>query len=329
MTPKKWLKRLAVAAGLLAVVLVCLLVAGSVVARRIAQRRAEGNFPAPGRLVEFAGRSSHILCAGTGSPTILLESGMDIRGSLSWAGIHADLSHVSRVCAYDRAGYMWSEAREGPRDAERIATELHALLAASSETPPYILVGHSMGGELVLAYDHQFPGEAAGFVLVDASHPEQARRFPEEVRERLYGEQLPLWVFRLFAPYVILAGPSRNPEDAYWWRSFPQAIMPEFEAAEAISKQAARTRSLGDRPLVVLAAGVIRDFARVSSEGNAAYRRVWLEMQQELAQLSTNADFTVVKGASHDVHGDRPEVVVEAIREVVVAAREGRRLKLK
>ena len=88
---------------------------------------AERDFALPGRLVEFDGRRSHIYCTGQGSPTILLESGLDDRGSWGWDHLRAALSQVSRVCAYDRAGTIWSEPREGPRDAERIAGELHAL----------------------------------------------------------------------------------------------------------------------------------------------------------------------------------------------------------
>ena len=71
---------------------------------------------------------------------------MDDRGSWGWDHLRDELSQVSRVCAYDRAGIIWSEPREGPRDAERIADELHALLVAASEAPPYVMVGHSLGG---------------------------------------------------------------------------------------------------------------------------------------------------------------------------------------
>jgi len=141
---KPWLRRLLLGAGILVASLVVLALTASVVVRWIAIHRAEWDFPPPGRLVEFDGRSSHIYCTGQGSPTILLESGLDDRGSWGWDHLRDDLSRVSRVCAYDRAGTTWSERREGPRDredprdAERIADELHALLAAAAEPPPYV-----------------------------------------------------------------------------------------------------------------------------------------------------------------------------------------------
>lgn len=84
--------------------LVVLVLAVSLVVRQIAVHRAERHFPPPGQLVEFDGRLSHIQCTGSGSPTILLESGLDNRGSWGWYHLFDELVQVSRVCAYDRAG---------------------------------------------------------------------------------------------------------------------------------------------------------------------------------------------------------------------------------
>jgi pimeloyl-ACP methyl ester carboxylesterase len=323
---KKWLRRLVLGSGILVVGLVLLALTASLVVRQIAVHRAKRDFPPPGRLVETDGRLSHIYCTGQGSPTILLESGLDDRGSWSWAGIRDELSQVSRFCAYDRAGTMWSEPREGPRDAERIAGELHALLAAASEPPPYVLVGHSLGGLLVRVFDGQHPGEATGFVFVDASHPEQDRRLPAELRQLIEKKKAELdqrWLFRILAPYRIFAPERSTPRTAYWWRSFPEGVLAESRAIDAMSEQAGRTGSLGNRPVVVLTAGVALTMPAVSAEGNAAMRRTWLELHKELAGLSTNSDHRIVEGAGHYVHKDRPEAVVAAIRDVVTAVREG------
>lgn len=322
---KSWLRRLAAWAGMFVAGLAVLVVAATLVVRQVAVHRAERDFPPPGRVVVVDGRRSHIHCTGRGSPTILLESGLDDRGSWSWVSVHDSLARVSRVCAYDRAGILWSEPREGPRDAERIAGELHAVLAAAGEAPPYVLVGHSVGGLLVRVYDGRYPGEAAGFVFVDASHPEQDRRFPAEVRrviERGKGEPDRRWLFRLAAPYRIFAPERATPRTAYWWRSLPEGVMTEGRQIDAMSEQAARTGPLGDRPVVVLTAAVARQMPGISAEGNAAMRRTWLELHREMAALSTNADHRVVEGASHYIHRDRPQAVVAAVRDVVTAVRE-------
>jgi pimeloyl-ACP methyl ester carboxylesterase len=322
---KHRLRRLVLGTGILLVSLVFLGLTASLVVRQVAVHRAKRDFPAPGRLVEIDGRLSHIYCTGQGSPTILLESGLDDRGSWSWAGIRDQLSQVSRVCAYDRAGIMWSEPREGPRDAERIAGELHALLAAASEPPPYVLVGHSLGGLLVRVFDRRYPGEAAGFVFVDPSHPEQDRRFPAELRhliEKKKSEPNQRWLFRIIAPYRLFAAERPTPRTAYWWRSFPEGVLAESRAIDAISEQASRTSTLGNRPVVVLTAGVPLTMPGVSAEGNAASWRTWVELHEELAGLSTNSDHRIVEGAGHYIHEDRPEVVVTAVRDVVTAVRE-------
>jgi pimeloyl-ACP methyl ester carboxylesterase len=323
---KKWLRRLIVGAGISIAALVFLVLMGSLVVRQIAVHRAKRDFPPPGRLVEIDGRLSHIHCTGRDSPTILLESGLDDRGSWSWAGILDELSQLSRVCAYDRAGMIWSEPRDGPRDAERIVTELHAILAAASEAPPYVMVGHSLGGLLTRVYGARYPDEAAGFVFVDASHPEQDRRFPAEVQgliERRTSDPEPRWLFRILAPYRTFTGERPTPRTAYWWRSFPEGVLAESRAVDAMSEQAGRAGSLGDRPVVVLTAGVSLTMPGVSDEGNAAMRRIWLELHGELAGLSTNSDHRVVEGAGHYIHLDRSGAVVAAVRDVVTAVREG------
>lgn len=325
---KRLLKRLIVGGGILIVVLAFLVLVVSLVVRQVAVRRAERDFPPPGRLVEIDGRLSHIYCTGSGLPTILLESGLDDRGSWSWAGIQDELSKISRVCAYDRAGMLWSEPRQGPRDAERIADELHAILAAATEAPPFVMVGHSFGALMVRVSDARYPGEAVGFVLVDPSHPEQERRFPAEVQELMKkGDSDPPWLFRILAPYRIFTGERPTPRTAYWWRSFPEGVLGELAAADSIYEQATHTGSLGDRPLVVLSSGVSPTMPGVSQEGNAAMRRILLELKAELAGLSTNSDHRIVEGAGHYVHRDRPQAVVAAIRDVVTAVRESAQVR--
>src|SRR3990172_5095962 len=90
-----------------------------------------------------------------------------------------------------------------------------------------------------------------------------------------------------------------------------------------MSEQAARTGPFGNRPVVVLTAGVALTAPGVSPEGNAAMRRTWLELHNELAALSTNSDHRIVQGAGHYIHKDRPEAVVTAIRDVVTALQTG------
>lgn len=292
---------------------------------QMAVHEASRDFPAPGRLVLVGDRLQHLNCLGSGVPTIVLESGLDDRGSTSWAGIHEELGQISRVCSYDRAGLLWSEPGPEPRDAERIAAELHALLAAASEPPPYLVVSHSLGALYTRVFDALHPGEVAGFVLVDPAHPEQEERFPAEVRQRMReGDEkgLPRWVFRVAAPFRMFAPERPTVRTAYWWRSFPEGMLGETAAIQATFAQADRTGSLGDRPLVVLTSGMKMEIPELSSEVNEAFQRTIREAHAELAGLSTNASHRTVDGAGHYIHADRPDAVIEAIRDVTTAVRE-------
>src|SRR6187402_2563202 len=97
-------KRVALAAACL---LATAIVSGASV-EAVMRHRAARDYPAPGRLVDVGGRRLQIDCRGSGSPTVVLESGLDNLGSLSWAAVHASLARTTRVCAYSRAGMLWS-----------------------------------------------------------------------------------------------------------------------------------------------------------------------------------------------------------------------------
>jgi pimeloyl-ACP methyl ester carboxylesterase len=284
--------------------------------------------PPPGDLVEFDGARSHLHCIGHGSPTVLLEAGLDPSGSFSWRRVLPDIAVTTRVCTYDRAGILWSEPRPGPRDAHRIADELHALLAAASEPPPYVMVGHSFGGLLVRVFDRRFRGEVFGFVLVDSAHPAGIYRMPLEA---IASEPAPLRLLTskfLAATGVarLRAGPPKNPAQAYAHSSM-LAAQDEGRAFRESCVQAAATGKLDNRPLVVLTAGHIPPPSDMSEKTQNVFHEVRLALQAELAMLSTNADQRVSSRAGHFVQLDDPAAVVTAVGDVVTAARAGTRVR--
>ena len=161
----------AIAAGCLSLV-IGLAVWNFVIAKwRLAQN------PAPGRFYSVEGRQMYIYCVGTGSPTLVIESGLS-SDSLGWYGVQRDLARSTRVCAYDRSGLGLSEPRSGPRDAESIARQLHELLRQAGVEPPYVPIGWSAGGLYVRVFAHRFPNEIAGMVLVESSSPHQIDETP-------------------------------------------------------------------------------------------------------------------------------------------------------
>src|SRR5215210_2360598 len=116
-----------------AVCLLAIVVVSGASFEAVMRNRAARDYPAPGRLVDIGGRRLQIDCRGSGSPTVVLESGLDNLGSLSWVAVHDSLARTTRVCAYSRAGVLWSDPAPAPFDAGRVARDLRAALAASGE----------------------------------------------------------------------------------------------------------------------------------------------------------------------------------------------------
>jgi len=111
------------------------------------------NFPPPGKMISLKdGRKIQLDCRGKGSPIVVFESGGDTFGSMSWYSAHNAAAKYSRACVYSRSGIMWSDRRSGKTAPRAIADDLYNLLAKAGERPPYILVGHSMGGGLITLF---------------------------------------------------------------------------------------------------------------------------------------------------------------------------------
>ena len=293
----------------------------------VATERAERAYPPPGEMVDVGGRGLHIDCVGRGSPTVVLDAGTG-EMSADWALVQRDVSETTRVCAYDRAGMGWSEPGPEPRDAGRITGELHALLEDAGIDGPYVLGGHSFGGLYAQTYAARYPEEVAGVALIESSSPEQfghrpAARDGREPPKRTFALASLLariGVVRLV--YKLTPAPSGLPPQQ---RARIDALGPstrqvdttasELGAASQSAAQARGLRSLGDKPLAVLSAGT--------------QEPEWLEMQQDLATLSSHSTHRVVPGATHtSVLYDRSDAraTSAAIVEVVAAARKDRPL---
>lgn len=146
---------------------------GGAAVMAVAGRAAVPPAPARGVMVEVAGRRAHLVCEGPregSGPTVVFESGA-FGSAADWAAVQAQIGGRYRSCAYDRAGLGASEPGNALRDSETIAAELHALLAAAGERPPFVLVAHSMAPVHAYVFARRRPGETAGLVLVDALPP--------------------------------------------------------------------------------------------------------------------------------------------------------------
>lgn len=297
--------------------LVLALVAATTVQWLLSLLALERN-PAPGEMVVVDGRQVHLLCHGQGSPAVILESGMP-GISLGWVSVIEDIASFARVCAYDRAGWGWSEAGPEPRTISNITGELRDLLGTAQVGPPYVLVGHSFGGLIVQVYASRFPDEVAGMVLVDSSHPDLARRTGSLDRMGRVAFRLKLLAPLGIARFIIDV-PSGNPESRpssvremekellATTRSF-RVMASELEGLRESLNQTTEDRPrLGRKPLVILTEGQRK-------------MEFWHAMQERFTELSDSSEWQVVNEAGHFIHQDKPEIVVDAVRRVVASAR--------
>jgi len=328
----KWVKRILL--GALALLLVA--VAAGAGYEAFARRRAWTDFPPPGRMVDIGGRRIELDCRGSGSPTVVLESGLDLNGPLSWALVHDSIASITRTCGYSRAGIMWSDDKPGPHDADRVAADLAATLDAAGEEGPLVMVGHSLGGPYIMTFTRHHPNRVAGLVFVDASHPDQVARFAkiaDQSDDRLAPFKIAsklAWtgVVRLLAPNERgdkIPQPVAEAMAAY----VPTSLGPmlaELEAIDSTFAEAGRLRDLGRRPLVVLTAmapmdSAERAAAKLDSASAARFKEEWRAMHEDEASWSTRSEHLLVADATHYIQVDRPDVVIAAVRKVVAMVR--------
>ena len=332
-----WMKRILLA--LLALLLLGLVV--SAIFEAIARNRAARDYPPPGQLVDIGGRKMHIDCRGSGSPTVVLEAGLSTGGSVDWTLVHDQIAAVTRTCAYDRAGVMWSDPKSTPQHAATVAADLQATLAAAGIDGPIVLVGHSIGGPYVRTYAGLHGDQVAGLVLVDPSHPDQVARFKAAVGVDADPKSMLLparivsalsWtgLMRLIAGMEPL---PNMPADASakivaFSSGSVKGALSEVEGFNQTMDDARAVTSLGDRPLIVLTAlkpmgEDQRKALGLTPEKGLQFQAVWQELNAEQARMSTRGRQILLRDASHYIQLDRPDAVIDAVKTVVEQVRAG------
>lgn len=311
-------------------------------------------YAAPQRLVEVdAGRRLNLYCTGTGSPTVVLDSGLggDTSG---WALVQPVIAAHAQVCSYDRAGLGFSDPQRRPGTSANIVDDLHRLLVAASIKPPYILVGHSYGGMNVRLYADLHLDDVAGMVLVDPEEedwfvstwkldPRQLSLVQEHADlDAFYQEQREcvqqaekgfVEGSKLYKRCVGEFDPRYSAAiNAAWQKqnrsvSYQQAVLTEDESnrdASADQVRAAR-RWYGNMPLIVLASSPTTKLRTDEKrEHREALNRVHDYLQDQMAALSTRGVRKVVPDSTHDIQMSQPDAVNAAIMEVLQTATAGK-----
>lgn len=215
-----------------------------------------------------------------GKPTVVMDAGYGDY-SKAWDSIISDISRLTEVLIYDRAGLGKSEKSSNSRTSCEMIKELNELLYRVNIKPPFILVGHSFGGVNARLYATEYPEEVGGLILIDST--------PEDYREK-------------FLPTM-----SIEFQEAYNKQFVYEGNYDEFMAS---LKQVKETRRKLNVPLIVLSAGNKAHYSEESQE-------LWNEMQKEILEISSNAEFIIAKNSAHYIQNDEPNVVIQAIERLI------------
>ena len=302
--------------GVLAGLLV-LLLAGAIY-EPLAEAADAKAYPPPGQMVDVGGYRLHLNCTGSGSPTVVIESGWGDM-SASWGWVQPKVAKTTRICTYDRAGMGWSESSPQPRTAREFAKELHTLLAKANELGPYVLVGHSLGGYTMRVYAHDYPGEVAGLVLIDPQNLSISDGTTPNPAPKPGKNSLPSLMARI-GVVRLLAGPLGSIQDlpegdkqAYTASAVtPRGVQTYLDEGMGMSEGVAQARAvttLSALPLIVLSRG--KDMDAESAASQARY-----------LQLSTESQHLIADQSGHRIQIDQPEAAVAAIVKMVEQLRK-------
>ena len=303
---------------------------------------SDASFARADRLVSLGERRLHLRCMGSGNPVVVLEAGLG-GDSSGWARVQPRLAALTRVCSYDRAGYLFSDAAAAPRTADLAVADLRALLERASIGAPLVLVGHSLGGLLARLYAATYPADVVGMVLLDPVTDGVADARAHYETE--YPEDDPLFVRCLAAAKNgAIVADAKLKEDCI---GPPDArLSPELNTAQAAAAARASTwetmlsegremrsgrtgervrvavEKLENLPLLVVTKGRVRAPANEAKVADEYYGRAVLR-HAELAGRSRRG-LHVVARSGHQIHMDDPETVIASVSAVLRAYRENR-----
>ena len=282
----------------------------------------------PGLLARLPdGRRINLRCTGRGSPTVILDAGFGA-DSEAWTKVQPQVARATRVCAYDRAGYGFSDPGPLPRDGAAIARDLDQALKAARIAGPFVVVGHSAGALYGRIFAARRLRDTVGLVLLDPTVERRALTPGsgdglDPIRERVRrcltaAESRSAGVAGCLPtnPASRLAAIAARP--AYW-----RTELSELDAIFGrTSEEANRTVPvLRNVPIYILTASETVAGSAFEVQGQTRY--LWLAEHQALAGVFLHASRRTIR-SSHLIMIQRPEVATAAILDMVRAARAGR-----
>jgi pimeloyl-ACP methyl ester carboxylesterase len=307
-----------------------------------ASQRMPDSYAHAAKLIDLGdGRHLNLRCSGSGPQTVLLEAGA-VADSSTWFKVQPLLASHARVCAYDRAGFGFSSEGPMPRGLDADVSDLHALIQRASLATPLVMVGHSLGSNIVRQYASRYPADVSAMVLLDPPAQDIGRFAPgwqkdedtlsvqrfaflhrceaaaekyelpstdPELSECL-GKADPLASAKLNA--VNLAHMSKPP----FWRTVLSALQNNVEVfKQSVSKQ----ETHGSMPLIVLSAANI--YADALPRDRKGLEEARAHTQAQIVATSSHGTLVHVPNTSHDIQIDQPDAVAKAVMQALRMAR--------
>ena len=318
----------------------------------IAAVTALSAYERPASLVRVPGGTRiNFRCLGAGGPTIILTAGAGEQ-SLTWHDLQSKLAKNERVCAWDRPGFGFSDPTSAPMDVVHLTSSLEAALKAGAIKPPFLLVGHSLGSFETLMLAFRRPRDVAGIVLIDPAGPFQDNRFKkaapstyavinaiqkdqtDQLRQcidaakrrasissptqidQCAGTPVKTYPPKLNDVLIRMDGEVERRED---YLSLLDNMFSDLDSRELISEW----HQLGSMPMIVLTAGDPPPIPLTPAARSdiGSFVQEWSSIHDDMARLSTKGINRRVEHAKHYIYLDQPTAVLEAIHEVVSAAR--------
>lgn len=312
---------------------------------QLGRRRDRARLPQIGTSYDIGGRSLNLFCSGSGTPTVILESASGL--GLEFQPAQIEIAKFTQACWYDRAGMGWSDPGPFPRTASALADDLHALLHRAGIAPPYLLAGYSYAGLPMRVFAGRYTSEIAGMVLIDTAHEDEPLRAPRFYLALTAPRYLwhPIHFAFESAAFVGLIRLTNSPRPPDPGREVQPPLINGMTLDEILSilrvkpsayiaanstgvvspesyAEAAAAPGIGDRPLLVLAAGKPFDFGDPELNRQAAtYQQVWAhEIQPKLLRLSSDSRQIILENNNHG--NITPSIQVSAIQSIVLRIRD-------
>ena len=308
----------------------------------------------PGKLVDIGGYRLHIDVHGTGSPAVIFIAGSQAF-SFDWALVAPEIAKATTAVTYDRPALAWSDPGPMPRSLQQDVYELHLLLERAGVKPPYVLVGHSLGGFIARLFEKKYPEEVKGLVEVDGTSEDVLLFINNKItrlRSLSGNRELPpiktsvdtftkIPAQKDMDDFLNMIGqpaidppfdklPGKYQQARIWAQKQPKVLVADngqYWAEEFQAMYNDSTYSLGNKPLFVLTS-LKNDYPE--SLGDSVRNELIQQkakQQDRIAALSSNSKHVVTTKSPHEIQLTEPELVINAITEVVNSVKTAQPLK--